>query len=229
MTDLLLVDHDPRTAEALAGLLARRGHVIREASTGEGALAALRARRADVVLLADELADSPAFETLDRIQAKRAADAVVVIVSDDGSAAVEAIRRGASDTVPRPVHPDRVEQALVRIERLRELEREVDELRGALERQRASAGGRAEAPDAAGAASLLVEALGDLPFAEARRTAASRFERRYLEELLETERGNVSAACRRAGIDRGTFYRLASRHGIEPRRFRSEASAATMP
>jgi two-component system response regulator HydG len=50
----------------------------------------------------------------------------------------------------------------------------------------------------------------DVPFAEAR----TRFEREYLERLLEQTGGNLSQAARRAGMDRSNFRRLLDRYGV---------------
>jgi two-component system response regulator HydG len=50
----------------------------------------------------------------------------------------------------------------------------------------------------------------DLPLLDAR----ARFERRYLSEVLEAARGNLTAAAKQAGMDRSNFRRLLKRHGI---------------
>jgi two-component system, NtrC family, response regulator HydG len=52
----------------------------------------------------------------------------------------------------------------------------------------------------------------DLGFTEAR----SRFERNYLDQVLQDSAGNLSQAARRAGMDRSNFRRLLDRHGIRP-------------
>jgi two-component system nitrogen regulation response regulator GlnG len=57
--------------------------------------------------------------------------------------------------------------------------------------------------------------LLDLPFKDARAAAIERFERAYVERLLEREGGNVSGAARTAGIDRNYLYRLMKKCGIE--------------
>jgi transcriptional regulator with PAS, ATPase and Fis domain len=44
--------------------------------------------------------------------------------------------------------------------------------------------------------------------------ARQRWERAYVEEILRTTSGNVTAAAREAGLDRVAFYRLLWRHGI---------------
>jgi len=52
--------------------------------------------------------------------------------------------------------------------------------------------------------------LIDVSFSEAR----SRFERSYLDQVLEESDGNLSQAARRSGMDRSNFRRLLERHGV---------------
>jgi DNA-binding NtrC family response regulator len=59
------------------------------------------------------------------------------------------------------------------------------------------------------------EPLGKLPYARARVVAMRNFERRYLEELLAANRGNVSSAARAAGMDRSNFRRILKKHKLE--------------
>ena len=53
------------------------------------------------------------------------------------------------------------------------------------------------------------------PFKEVKAEVVSRFERSYLEQVLDRTRGNISAAAREAGIDRKHMERLIRKHGIE--------------
>jgi DNA-binding NtrC family response regulator len=46
------------------------------------------------------------------------------------------------------------------------------------------------------------------------------FERDYLQRLLQASRGNISQAAAEARLPRGTFYRLLSRHGLDPASYR---------
>jgi DNA-binding NtrC family response regulator len=52
----------------------------------------------------------------------------------------------------------------------------------------------------------------DLPYSEAKRRALESFDRSYVEHALRREQGNVSAAARRAGLDRSNFRRLVKKH-----------------
>jgi len=61
------------------------------------------------------------------------------------------------------------------------------------------------------------------PFDEAR----AEFTRGYLRRLLELAQGNVSRAARLAGRNRTDFYKLLSRHGIEPRERGADTDADT--
>ncbi|RMH44629.1 MAG: sigma-54-dependent Fis family transcriptional regulator [Deltaproteobacteria bacterium] len=62
-----------------------------------------------------------------------------------------------------------------------------------------------------------------LPYAEARKLAAERFERAYLTRLLRATRGNISEASRRAGVDRSNLRRILTRVGIAASAFRDAA------
>ncbi len=55
-----------------------------------------------------------------------------------------------------------------------------------------------------------LRAVVDMTFNEARQ----RFERTYLDQVLEDSAGNLSQAARRSGMDRSNFRRLLERHGV---------------
>jgi DNA-binding NtrC family response regulator len=52
-------------------------------------------------------------------------------------------------------------------------------------------------------------------YAEARERALAEFERQFVQQSLLENDGNVSRACRSAGISRELFYRLMRRHRID--------------
>jgi two-component system response regulator GlrR len=73
---------------------------------------------------------------------------------------------------------------------------------------------------------LVREAAADapqdvLPLDEARRI----FERRYLVSVLRVSEGNVSTAARMAGRNRTEFYRLLTKHELDPAVFRKSQDA----
>jgi DNA-binding NtrC family response regulator len=52
-------------------------------------------------------------------------------------------------------------------------------------------------------------------FFQLREREIARFERDYLQGLLERHRGNVKTAASEAKLPRGTLYRLMKNHGLE--------------
>jgi DNA-binding NtrC family response regulator len=54
----------------------------------------------------------------------------------------------------------------------------------------------------------------DRPIKAGREEWIKHFERQYLAKVLEAQDGNVTRAARRAGVDRGHFYRLMFRCGL---------------
>jgi DNA-binding NtrC family response regulator len=54
----------------------------------------------------------------------------------------------------------------------------------------------------------------ELPLKDAKEQWMGVLEARYLRQLLERHDGNISAAAKTAGIDRKTFHRLVTKHGI---------------
>ncbi len=54
----------------------------------------------------------------------------------------------------------------------------------------------------------------DLPLKDAKEQWMGVLEASYLRELLDRHGGNITAAAKAAGIDRKTFHRLVSKHGI---------------
>lgn len=63
-----------------------------------------------------------------------------------------------------------------------------------------------------------VEGFDGLPYARAKEEALRRFERAYVEAQLHACGDNISAAARRAGMDRSNFKRLLRkyRHELAP-------------
>lgn len=58
------------------------------------------------------------------------------------------------------------------------------------------------------------EALMSMQLTDAKRLAASEFERRYLINVMERASGSVSEGARLSGLDRTNFRRLLHRHNL---------------
>ncbi len=54
---------------------------------------------------------------------------------------------------------------------------------------------------------------------ESRRHMLDTFEKKFLTELLTINKGRVSLAAQKAGLERQSLYRLLKKHGIDPRQF----------
>ena len=52
--------------------------------------------------------------------------------------------------------------------------------------------------------------------------AKDAFARRYLKQVLERVKGNVTLAARQTGMRRQAFQRLLKRHALDPERYRPE-------
>ncbi len=100
--ELLLADDDAAFRLALGKALGRHGYRIREAASGEEAVAALASSQADVALLDLQLGDMDGLEVLRRTRGTRTQ---VIVVTGHGTiaAAVEAMRLGAAGFVQKPV------------------------------------------------------------------------------------------------------------------------------
>ena len=60
------------------------------------------------------------------------------------------------------------------------------------------------------------EPAGDGSFRAAKARAVTQFERSYLQNLLQTHKGNITQASRAARQDRRTFRRLIQKYGLDP-------------
>ncbi|RMG94089.1 MAG: sigma-54-dependent Fis family transcriptional regulator [Deltaproteobacteria bacterium] len=127
---VLVVDDDPAVREMLELLLSRAGYEVVTADSGEAALAQLEQRAVDVVLSDVRMPGMGGLALVDAL-AQRAPDLTVVVMSAFGSVelALDAMRRGAYDYIPKPFKPDEVVLALRKAEERERLRRENAALR----------------------------------------------------------------------------------------------------
>ena len=128
--NLLVVDDETSLRRTLRLTLESMKHRVAEAVSGQAALAALGQETYDVIFLDLRLGREAGLDVLPQLL--RAAPGVGVVVMTAFVAidtAVEAMRRGAFDYLPKPFTPDQLRLLLDRWEQLRGLRTEVSDLR----------------------------------------------------------------------------------------------------
>ena len=111
MKPRILVVEDERAIQlALSGLLRREGYEVDVAGSGDGAISAVRANAFDLVLT--DLALGRGADGMDVLRAakKLRPECEVVMITAHGSEAiaVEAMKSGAEDYVPKPFDNDEI-------------------------------------------------------------------------------------------------------------------------
>src|SRR5271163_1379254 len=130
---ILVVDDEKNIRRTMAMALESMDHEVVCVATGAEAFKELKNAAFEVVFLDLKLHQESGLEVLGEIL-RLSPQAAIVIVTAFASieTAVEAMRRGAFDYLPKPCTPDQVRQLLVRIERTKRLENRVVELESQL-------------------------------------------------------------------------------------------------
>ena len=127
---ILVVEDEGTQREALAGVLQQWGHTVLTAGSADLALAVLADRPVDLLLTDLRMPGRSGLELLAECRQRRP-DVAVVVVTAYGTVegAVEAMRKGASDFVSKPLDLDRLALVIERTLNLRQLVHENRELR----------------------------------------------------------------------------------------------------
>jgi DNA-binding NtrC family response regulator len=116
MADILVVDDDRSIATAFEHFLAYEGHQFRLASSATDGLAAIAARRPDLVVMDVRM---PGMDGLTALQQMRDRDPElpVVIMTAHGTSqtSIDAIRRGAFDYLTKPLDLDSLRDVITRV------------------------------------------------------------------------------------------------------------------
>jgi len=131
-SEILIVDDEEDIRDLIAGILHDEGYTTRVAGDSESALAALRARRPQLLVLDIWLQGSKldGIELLDVVKREHP-DLPVVMISGHGTieTAVASIKKGAYDFVEKPFKADRLLHVMERALESARLKREVQELK----------------------------------------------------------------------------------------------------
>ena len=134
---VLIVEDEAAIRLALSGLLRREGYEVEQADNGEAALARLRGESFDLVLTDLALGAGASGMDVLRTSREQHPEAPVVMITAHGNEkiAVEAMKAGAHDYVPKPFDNDEIRLVVRRaLERTR-LERENRLLRERVDRE----------------------------------------------------------------------------------------------
>src|ERR1700694_2733397 len=131
-SDILIVDDEADIRELVAGILQDEGFGTRTARNSDDALAAIAARRPNLVFLDIWLEGSKldGLQLLDAIKQEHA-ELPIVMISGHGNieTAVAAIKHGAYDFIEKPFKADRLVLVASRALEIFRLKREVKELK----------------------------------------------------------------------------------------------------
>jgi len=104
---ILIVDDEQTMREACREVLAPEGFILGEASSGEAALEVIRRQSFDLIILDLKIPRMDGMEILRRVQKESPGTATVVITGYPSvDTAVEAMRLGAADFLPKPFTPE---------------------------------------------------------------------------------------------------------------------------
>ena len=127
--EILLIDDDPSLRRTIRIALEADGHQVVEARDMAETNAQLEARPFDAAFLDLRLAKDSGLEMLPEMLRLRPGLSIVIITAYASvDTAVEAMRRGAFDYLPKPFTPDQLRLLLERVRRVRRLENRVRDL-----------------------------------------------------------------------------------------------------
>jgi NtrC-family two-component system response regulator AlgB len=161
---ILIVDDEPNIRKVLSVSLTADGHGVMAVSNSRDALATAARQPFDVAFVDVRLGTETGLDLIPGLLAESPWLRVVVITAYASiETAVEAMKRGAADYLPKPFTPPQVRLVVDRVARLRKLEQRVESLQGG-----AGGGGDAAAVDLSSRSPAMLRAI-DL----ARQVAAS--------------------------------------------------------
>lgn len=121
---ILIIDDEPNLRHTLARLLQRDGFQITTAEDGEQGLAFLQDNPFDLVFMDIRMPGMPGLDVLERIRSQHANLPVILFTAQpDINSAVEALRRGASDYLLKPLKPEMILERARTILRAQQKER----------------------------------------------------------------------------------------------------------
>jgi two-component system response regulator AtoC len=127
---VLIIDDEPGLRQTVSLILAEEGYKVHTASDGEEGLAKAAELDPDIILCDVRMPRVPGIEFLERYRAG-GGRAMVIVMTAYGSIelAIDAMKKGAYDYLPKPFGPDQLVLTLKKAEERESLRREVSRLR----------------------------------------------------------------------------------------------------
>ena len=126
---VLVIDDETSIREGSHRIMSRMGCTVFGASNGEEGLAILAKKKVHIVLLDLKMPGMDGMEVLSRIQADNSAILVIVITGfATVETAIEAMKQGAYDFIPKPFEPDQLRIVINRAKEKIMLQAEAEKL-----------------------------------------------------------------------------------------------------
>ncbi|MHB1326139.1 MAG: sigma-54-dependent transcriptional regulator [Thermoleophilia bacterium] len=134
-SSILIVDDEKNMRFVIGRALSSAGHDVREAASGEDALKAFEEAIPDLIILDQRMPGMGGLATLTEIK-KDHPDLPVIVLTAHGNveSAVQAMKAGATEYLTKPFDVAELQLTVARALKVGNLVREVDYLRGELER-----------------------------------------------------------------------------------------------
>jgi len=136
VSSILIVDDEKNMRFVVGRALASAGHQVSEAASGEEALKAFEQSVPDLVILDQRMPGMDGITTLTKIK-KQHPDLPVIMLTAHGNveSAVQAMKAGATDYLTKPFDVEELKLAVEKALKVGNLVRQVDYLRGELDRK----------------------------------------------------------------------------------------------
>lgn len=132
--NILVVDDELNIRKTISMCLEIEGHSVRTVSNFDDAVEEIKQRLFDVVFLDLRLGTKNGLDLLPYLQSHSPTAKVVVITAYASiDSAVEAIRKGAADYIPKPFNPAQIKIVVEKIFELRTLQKQIQDLQANLD------------------------------------------------------------------------------------------------
>src|SRR5262244_641504 len=131
---VLVVDDEPNIRTTLRMCLEGLGCAVTEVATAERAIASIRQQAAELAFVDLRLGAESGLDLIPQLLAENPGlDIVLITAYASFDTAVEGIKRGARDYLPKPFTPAQIRHVVERVQSHHETERKLSELEGRLE------------------------------------------------------------------------------------------------